>query len=68
MTPFSRPWWVLVLVLAPLGSAAAYWRWLHPHPYPVPMITGGAVLFVVLSSAIGLIERKRARRDHPSDP
>ena len=55
--PFSQPWWILVLMLAPVGSALAYFRWVSPNPYPVLWIVGGAVSFVVLSALIAVLQR-----------
>lgn len=63
MRPLSRQWWTLVLILAPLGGVAAYYRWLYPHPYPVLMIVAFGVFFVALSSAVAVIQRRRSRRD-----
>jgi FtsH-binding integral membrane protein len=60
--PFSRPWWTLVLILAPLGGVAAYFRWLSPNPYPVFWIGAFVVSFVALSSAIAVLQRRRPRR------
>lgn len=60
--PFGRQWWTLVLILAPVGGVASYYRWLHPHPYPVLMIVAFGVSFIALAAAVAVIQRRRPRR------